>query len=79
MILLIITTVLLGLFNCWIYSRIEKKEGYCFHSTKDGQLVSMFSLETPSICKFFILLQFIPFVNIVFALLYFVDILNGHL
>lgn len=77
--ILLIITVMLGFLNCLIYLRIEKKEGYCFHSTKDGKLVSMFNIESPSICKFFILLQFIPFVNIVFALLYFVDILNGHL
>lgn len=78
-ILFVITvTVLIGLFNCFIFKKIEKKYGNSFINNKNGELISMFDKSSPVVAKIFIALQFIPLINMFFTLLIIIDVITGN-
>lgn len=79
MIIFLCLSLVPSIINFLGLAYIEKLNGYSFISYKTGERISIFNRETPTIAKVFLVLQFIPVINIAFTMLLLIDFFTGKL
>lgn len=79
MLIFTILTLIIGLLNIWGLWKIDQNEPQTVRDPKTGEFVSIFSWKTPFPMKVFIVLQFVPFINITFLVLLIIDLCTGKI